>query len=75
MLKCGVRRVDPGRRLLLAAWRWPEGMVMRSSGAWRQPEGTGVRGSVVGNPPGGSVVCLGNEVPLLSGAQGAGLPS
>ena len=60
MLKHGVRSTDPGGGLLLAVWR--------------QTEGMGVRGSVAENAPGGSVVCLGNEAPLLSGAQGVGPP-
>lgn len=37
-------------------------------------EGTGGRGSGARNAPRGSVVCLGNEAPSLSTAQGAGLP-
>ena len=59
MLKSGVRRADPRRGLLLAAQRHPQGM--------------GVRGSTARNAPRGSIVCLGNQVPLLSGTQGAGL--
>ena len=60
MLKHWVRRVDldPGKRPLLAAQR--------------QPEGTGVRGYTAGNAPRGSMVCLGNEMPLLSGVEGVG---
>ena len=54
MLKCEVRRANPGRGPLLAAQR--------------QPEGMGMRGSMAMNAPRGSVVCLGNEAPLLSGA-------
>ena len=61
VLKCGVKRVDLGKGLLLAAWRWPEG--------------TGVRTSAAGNASGGSVDCLGSEAPLLSGTQRAGPPS
>lgn len=60
MLKLVVRRVDLGRGPVLAAQRKPEGM--------------GVRGSTARNAPTGSVVCLGNVTPLLSGVQGAGLP-
>ena len=55
-----IKIVDPRRGELLAVQR--------------QPEGTGVRGSMARNAPRGSVVCLGNEVRLLSGVQGAGLP-
>ena len=43
--------------------------------AWRQLEGKEVKGSMVRNAPRGSVVGLGNEAPLFSGAQGVGLPS
>ena len=59
VLKSGFRRADPRRGLLLAAQRHPEGM--------------GVRGSTARNAPRGSMVCLGKQVPLLSGTQGAGL--
>ena len=61
VLKRGVRRADPGRGPLLAARTLTEG--------------TGVRSSTARNAPGGSVVCLGNEAPLLRGVQGARPPS
>lgn len=61
MLKCGVRRADLGKGLMLTAWR--------------QPEGKGTRSSTAGNAPGRGAVYLGSEAPLLSGAQGAGPPS
>ena len=61
VLKGGVRRADLGRRLLLAAWR--------------QLKETRVRSSTSQKAPGGNVVCLGSEVPLLSGAQVEGSPS
>lgn len=59
MVKSGVRKADPRRRLLLAAQRHPEGM--------------GVRDSTARNASRGSMVFLGNQVPLLSGTQAAGL--
>ena len=31
VIKCGTRRADPGRGLLLGMWRWPEGTGVRSS--------------------------------------------
>ena len=37
-------------------------------------EETGVRGSKTRNTPRGSMVCLGNEVPVLSDTQGVGPP-
>lgn len=58
----------------MAVQRWPEGMGVWSSAAQRQPEGTGCWGSMAGNASGGSGVCLGNKVPLLSGIQRVGLP-
>ena len=61
VLKCGVRRADLGRRLLLAAWR--------------QLEETRVRSSTPQKAPGGNVVCLRSKVPLLSGTQVEGSPS
>ena len=75
MLKCGVKRVDQGSKLPLAAWRQPEGMGVKSSAMWRQPKGMEVRGSMAENAPRGSMVSLGNEAPSLSGAQGVVLSS
>ena len=48
-MKCGVWRVDLGRLLMLASWRWPKGMEIRSSGAQKQPEGKGMRNSSARN--------------------------
>lgn len=50
------------------------GMGMRSSTVQGQPEGTSVRNSAARNAPGGSVVCLGSKISLLSDAKGEGLP-
>lgn len=55
-----VRRVDLGRGLLLAIQEQPEGMR--------------VKVSMARNALRGSMVCLGNEVPVLSDTQGVGPP-
>ena len=60
VLERGVWRADPGRGLLLAARRQPEGTGVRSSATWN---------ACVGNPD-----CHRSEVPLLSDAQGVGPP-
>ena len=51
VLKHGIKRADPGRRLLLAAWRWPEGTGVCRSAVPRQPEGMGERSSTARTPP------------------------
>ena len=60
VLKCGVWRADPGRRLLLTVRRQPEGMEVRKSAT---------RNACRGNPDRHR-----SEAPLLSDLQGAGLP-
>ena len=34
---------------MLASWRWPKGMEIRSCGAQKQPEGKGMRNSAARN--------------------------
>ena len=60
VLKRGVWGADPGRALLLAVRRQPEGMGVRSSATW--------------NAPGGSLDHDRRKAPLLSDMQRAGSP-